>query len=434
MVVRRDWALKTAEIRALLRLRKTQGSRAGRALESCYSIEDLRRLAKRKLPLPVYDYVEGGADAERTIEDNVHEFSSVEYFPRMLQGVGKVDTSTSILDQPAALPLVLAPTGFTRMVHHEGELAVARAARTAGLPYGLSSYGTTRMEDLASILPSQLWFQLYPFKDESAVDALMDRVLDSGCRTLVLTVDVPVSSLRTRDKRNGFSLPPAMTVRSIAEMARHPRWCLYMLRSDTLAFQNLPVPPGSTTDEMFAFVRKNFHDSLSWEEVERLRAKWSGKFVLKGLLRADDVAIASEIGCDAVVLSNHGGRQLDGSVSPLMVLQDVRERVGGSLQLIMDSGVRTGSDIAATVALGADACSIGRAYLYGLAAGGEPGVSHALALLGAGLRRTMGMLGVKTINELKQTGPTLVGLRRDASALVRPVMESSQPGAALTVT
>ena len=321
----------------------------------------------------------------------------MEFRPRVLRDVSAVDTSTSVLGRPSRLPLVLAPTGFTRMMQHEGEPAVARAAAAAGVPYALSTLGTTSPEELRAAAPdADTWFQLYLWKDRAASDELVERVARAGYETLVLTVDTPVAGARRRDVRNGLTIPPSLTVRTVADMARHPAWWLNLLTTAPLEFASLRSWDGTVAD----LVAHVLDPSAGPAELARLRERWPGRLVVKGVQSADDARAVVDAGADGVVVSNHGGRQLDRAPTPLELLPEVVAAVGGRAEVLVDTGITNGADVVAAVAMGATACMVGRAYLYGLMAGGQRGVTSSLDILESEVVRTMQLLGATSVAEL----------------------------------
>jgi L-lactate dehydrogenase (cytochrome) len=324
-------------------------------------------------------------------------FDALELRARVLRDVSKPDPSTTILGRPSALPLVLAPTGFTRMVHHEGERAVAASAAAAGIPYALSTVGTTSVEDLAaSVTGSRLWFQLYVWQDRPRSQELVDRAAAAGYEALVLTVDVPVQGARMRDVRNGMTIPPTLTARSLLDFARHPAWWGNLLTTEPLSFASFSSGP----EALHEIIGSMFDPAMTIEDVAWLRAAWPRALVVKGVQTVDDARILADAGVDAIVLSNHGGRQLDQARPPVRLLPEVVDAVGDRIEVMVDSGIRTGTHIAAAVALGARACLVGRAYLYGLMAAGGPGVDRSIAVLADELVRTMQLLGAPTITDL----------------------------------
>jgi len=368
-----------------------------RRLGRAQDIADLRELARRRSPRAVFDYVDGAAEDEISLRRAREAFARVEFRPRVLRDVSAVDPSTSVLGRPSRLPLVLAPTGFTRMMQHEGEPAVARAAGAAGVPYALSTLGTTSPEELRAAAPdSDAWFQLYLWRDRAATDELVDRVAQAGYGTLVLTVDTPVAGARRRDVRNGLTIPPSLTVRTVADMARHPAWWLNLLTTAPLEFASLRSWDGTVAD----LVAHVLDPSAGPAELARLRERWPGTLVVKGVQSVEDACAVVDAGADAVVISNHGGRQLDRAPTPLELLPDVVAALGGRAEVLVDTGITNGADVVAAVAMGATACLVGRAYLYGLMAGGQRGVTRSLAILESEVVRTMALLGATNVAEL----------------------------------
>jgi L-lactate dehydrogenase (cytochrome) len=389
------------EIRELVRARPPELRAARRRLAHCHDIADLRRAARRLIPRPVFDYVDGGADEELSLAGNVEAFRRWRFVPRALADVSTVDTTGHVLGHPVPLPLVLAPAGFTHLMHPAGEIAAARAAARHGLPYTLSTMANTSITDLAAAVRGDLWFQLYILADGGMTRELVDRAAASGYRVLVVTVDTMVAGRRVRDVRNGLTVPPELTVRTIASIGSHPAYWLRMLRSPAIRSANLGVRRSLTIPGTARF----FHPGITWDDIAALRERWTGKLVIKGPLGP------AEAGADGVQLSNHGGRQLDRAAAPIDLLPAVRDAVGQDLAVLVDSGVRHGADIATAVALGADAVAIGRAYLYGLMAAGEPGVDKALDLLAEQFRRTLQLLGVTSAAELRKHAPELLSRR-----------------------
>jgi len=368
-----------------------------RRLGRAQDIADLRELARRRSPRAVFDYVDGAAEDEISLRRAREAYARVEFRPRVLRDVSAVDTSTSVLGRPSQLPLVLAPTGFTRMMQHEGEPAVARAAAGAGVPYVLSTLGTTSPEELRTAAPeSDTWFQLYLWKNRAASHELVERVAHAGYGTLVLTVDTPVAGARRRDVRNGLTIPPSLTVRTVADMARHPAWWLNLLTTAPLEFASLRSWDGTVAD----LVAHVLDPSAGLAELASLRERWPGTLVVKGVQSVEDACAVVDAGADAVVVSNHGGRQLDRAPTPLELLPDVVAAIGGRAEVLVDTGITNGADVVAAVAMGATACLVGRAYLYGLMAGGQRGVTRSLDILEAEVVRTMQLLGVTSVAEL----------------------------------
>ena len=386
-----------SEFRPLLQVQPITLDRTGRRLRRAASVEDLREQARRRVPRAVFDYTDGGAGREVSLRRSRAAFDRVEFLPTVLRDVSSVDVSTTVLGRPAALPLVLAPTGFTRMMNHQGEPAVARAAARAGVPYALSTMGTTSPERLAAEAPDgRRWFQLYLWRDRAASTELVRRAAESGYEALVLTVDTPVGGLRLRDVRNGMTIPPALTARTILDGARHPSWWVDLLTTEPLEFASLNSFAGTVSD----LASQVFDPSATLADVRWLREQWSGPLIVKGLLTVDDAVAAVDAGADGVVVSNHGGRQLDQSPTPLEQLPAIAESIGDRAEVYVDGGVLSGSDIMAAVALGARAVLVGRAYLYGLMAGGEAGVDRVLEILRREMVTAMQLTGVTSVAEL----------------------------------
>jgi L-lactate dehydrogenase (cytochrome) len=400
--------VRPAEIRQLIGFRAPQMRRARRAVARCVTIQDLQRVARRWWPRAVRDYVDGGADGEVSVSRNRQAYESFDFVPIALRDVGAVDSGTDFLGRRTLLPFLLGPTGMTRMMHPDGEVAAARAAQEAGIAYTVSTLSTVSLEDVAREHNTDLWFQLYVWRDRELSRQLLGRAHAAGYRVLVITVDTAVSGLRVRDRHNGFSLPPHLTPRTLAEMTWHPGWCWGLLRGAPISFANFDHTLTSTGQTVMDFVARQFDPAVTWSDIEELRSLWHGPMLLKGMFGPVEACRAAEIGIDGLVLSNHGGRQLDQVVPPVVALPDVRAAVGETLQLFVDSGIRRGSDIVAALASGADGCLIGRSYLYGLGAAGQAGCSSAISILASELRRTMQLLGVRTIAEIRECGPKIV--------------------------
>jgi L-lactate dehydrogenase (cytochrome) len=366
-------------------------------------VADLRAIARRRLPGGVFDYIDGGAEDELTLESNLEAYRRVQFRPRVLRDVGEVDISSSLLGKPLSMPLVLAPTGFTRIADPAGELAVARSAGRAGLPYTLSTLGTRSIEEVAATGSARLWFQVYVWRDRQLVADMVARAAESGYEALCLTVDTAVLGKRERDVRRGFTLPPKLGLSTIFDGMVHPGWTWQFLRSEPIVFANVAgqaVGDGSDAISLAEYVGRQFDPGLSWKDVEWLRSRWNGPIVLKGIQTIEDAKLAADEGIEAIALSNHGGRQLDSAPAPLDLLPGVADAVAGRTEIICDGGVRRGSDIVKALALGATACMAGRAYLYGLGAAGEAGVDHVLDLLASDMRRTMALIGCRTVGDI----------------------------------
>jgi L-lactate dehydrogenase (cytochrome) len=385
-----------SELREVLQLRRPTLNPVDRRLGAALSIDDLREVAARTTPRAVFDYVDGAADAELTARRNRAAFAAVELVPEYLSPVDHPDLSTRVFGREISMPLIFAPTGYTRMMQHEGEAAVARVAARHDLPYTLSTVGTSTVEDVAAAAPGgEHWFQLYLTRNERLNAELLDRALAAGFTTVVLTVDTPVAGRHLKDMRNGLTIPPSLTPRTLLGMARYPSWVLNKLTTAPITFASL----SSMTSDAIDAVRVAdvvFEPTLNYEHLAWLRANWPHRLLVKGILSPRDARRAVEAGADGVVVSNHGGRQLDRAPATLTVLPGIREALGPDATVILDSGVRHGQDILAARALGADAVMIGRAYLYGLMAGGERGVERAVSILREEYSRSLQLLGLKS--------------------------------------
>jgi len=378
--------MRLSEIREVIQFRRLEPDRVARQLRSCLNVGELRRLSRRRLPRAVFDYVDGGADEEITLRGNEAAFRAWRFAPRVLEGAGAPAISTELFGRPFAAPLMLCPTGYTRMMHPDGEEAVARATRARRLPYALSTVGTTTIEDLAATGHEDLWFQLYVLRD----------------RGLQVTVDTPVTGIRERDVRNGLTIPPELSPYTVADIAVHVGYWTGMLRSPALRFANLGEPKIGYERVTSANMGTLFDPALTWDDLAEVRSWWKGPMLIKGWVGPDDARVARSIGIDGVHLSNHGGRQLDRAIPTVDLVAPVREALGDEGTIVVDSGVRHGADIAIAVALGADMCGVGRPYLYGLSVAGERGVLHTVDLLLEQLRRTMHLAGVASLADLRR--------------------------------
>ena len=393
-------------LRSVLRFRRRARTRAERLRAEAVNIDDLRRLALRRLPNGVFNYIDGGAEDEVTMRANREAFRRWNFAPRVLRDMSQVDTSTTLLGRRLPFPLVLAPAGFTRMPDPDGELAVARAAARAGIPYCLSTVATRSIEEVAAAADGCHWFQLYPLRDRELTRDLVQRAADAGYQAMMPTVDMAVSGRRERDVRRGFTLPPQIGLGTILDGIRHPGWTWRFIRSEPIVFSNVlgrSASDGTTPVALADFINTQFDPGFSWRDVAWLRDAWQGSLVIKGIQTVADARIAADHGCDAIVLSNHGGRQLDGAPPALDLVAPVADAVGDRIALICDGGVRRGGDIVKALALGADACMAGRAYLYGLGAGGEAGVDYAISLLAEEMSRTMALIGCASVAEIGRT-------------------------------
>jgi L-lactate dehydrogenase (cytochrome) len=369
-----------------------------RRLASAATVWDLRSLARRHVPRAVFDYVDGAAESEISLRRSRDAFAHVEFVPSVLTDVSAVDTSTTILGRRSAMPLVFAPTGFTRLMHHDGEPAVARVAGELGIPYALSTLGTTSPEDVAAAAPdTDKWFQLYLWNDREAGVELVRRAKAAGFTTLILTVDTPVAGARLRDVHNGFTIPPTLSARTVLDMAMHPGWWFNKLTTEPLRFAVFSETQGTVAD----LINRVFDPTITIADLGWLRDEWDGPIVIKGIQTVADARAVVDAGMDAVVISNHGGRQLDRAPIPLEQLPAIAEAIGHRAEVFIDGGVLNGADVVAAVARGARAVMVGRAYLYGLMAGGERGVARAGELIRQEFVRTMRLLGVASVPDLK---------------------------------
>ena len=400
-------------LRSVLRFRKFETDPVLRRLAGAASIADLRRIAQRRLPGGVFDYIDGGAEDERSLHRNAAAFEQLEFRPRILRDVSNIETATTLLGRPLAFPLVLAPTGFTRIADPEGELAVARAAERAGIPYTLSTLATRSIEEVAEVSGGRKWFQVYVWRDRGLLKEMLERAAESHYEAIMITVDTAVLGRRERDIRRGFTLPPKIGLDTLLAGALHPGWTWDFVRAEPIAFANVvgrSVGDGSDPITLSEYINNQFDPALSWEHIDWFRDHWSGPIILKGVQSLEDAHLAANAGVEAIALSNHGGRQLDGSPPPLELVAPIADAVGDRVEILCDGGVRRGSDIVKAVALGARACMAGRPYLYGLGAGGERGVDHALNHLQEGVAQTLALVGTPRIED---TTPDLVRWRSD---------------------
>ncbi len=393
-------------LRGVVRFEDFERDPDARRLAHAASVDDLRAIARRRLPAGVFDYVDGGAEDELTLAANAAAFRQTRFRPRVLRNVGAVDVSSALFGSPVHLPLVLAPTGFTRLVHPEGERAVARAAANAGVPFTLSTLSTCSIEEVRAVSEGRLWFQVYAWRDRGLVKEMVDRAAAARYEALVLTVDTAVLGRRERDVRRGFALPPALGPRTFLDGALHPQWTWRFLRNDPIRFANVlgrDVGDAATPVTMSEYISTQFDPALAWADVEWLQAIWDGPIVLKGVQTEADASIAADLGVTAVALSNHGGRQLDGAPAPFSLVAPVADAVGDRAAIICDGGLRRGSDIVKALAAGATACMAGRAYLYTLAAAGERGVDRLLSWWHDDMARSMTLLGVADVAGLDRS-------------------------------
>jgi L-lactate dehydrogenase (cytochrome) len=386
------------DLAPMLRFKRPPLSARTRRLEAALTIGDLREIARRRTPKAAFEFTDGAAEGEISLARARQAFQDVEFHPRILRDVSTVDTSVEVLGRRSALPFGIAPTGFTRLMHTEGERAGATAAAAVGIPFCLSTMGTTSIEDVASAAPGgRTWFQLYVWKDRDRSMALVERAAAVGFDTLQVTVDVPVAGARLRDKRNGMTIPPTLTPRNVLDALPRPRWWFDLLTTEPLAFASLDSWSGSVAE----LVDTMFDPTVTYDDLAWIKDRWPGKVVVKGIQSVEDAVAVTELGVDGVVVSNHGGRQLDRAPIPFHLLPDVVREVGGVVEVHLDTGIMHGADIVAAVAHGATFTLIGRAYLYGLMAGGRAGVDRAIAILAEQIERTMRLLGVGSLAELE---------------------------------
>ena len=393
------------ELAGLMRFRKPILNGRKRRLSRALTIYDLRDIAKRRTPQAPFDYTDGGADSESSLTRARSTFERVEFQPRILRDVSVVDTSVKMLGQTMSMPIGIAPTGFTRMMQTEGEYAGATAARDAGIPYTLSTMGTRSIEDVARIAPDgRNWFQLYMWKDRDRSMALVDRAKAVGFDTLVLTVDVPVAGARLRDVRNGMTIPPSLTSKTILNALPRPAWWVNFLTTDSLKFASLDSWKGTVAELLDSM----FDPTVTFEDLKWIRKQWDGNLLVKGIQNIDDAVLAQKAGADAISLSNHGGRQLDRAPVPYLLIPEARKALGKKFEIHADTGIMHGADVVACIAAGANFTWIGRAYLYGLMAGGKEGVDRSLEILRTQMVRTMKLLGVCSLEELNPSHVKLI--------------------------
>lgn len=388
---------KIRELAPLIGFRRPQRNLTKRRLAGALTVDDLRRIAKRRTPKAAFDYTDGAAEDELSIGRARQAFRDIEFHPAILRDVTDVRTGWDVLGGPVALPFGIAPTGFTRLMQTEGEIAGARAAAQAGIPFSLSTLGTASIEDVTSAVPhGRKWFQLYMWRDRDRSMALLRRAADAGFDTLLATVDCPVAGARLRDTRNGMAIPPALTLRTVLDTIPHPAWWFNLFTTDPLAFASLDRWSGTVGEYMDTM----FDPSMTFDDLAWVKAQWPGRFVVKGIQTLEDARAVVDLGVDGIVLSNHGGRQLDRAPVPFHLLPTVARELGNDTEILIDTGIMSGADIVAAIALGARCTLIGRAYLYGLMAGGEAGVNRVIEILSQQITRTMRLLGVNCLEEL----------------------------------
>ena len=386
------------DLTALMKFKKPELNAKRRRLQSALTIYDLRTIAKRRTPKPAFDYTDGSAEAEISLARARQAFEDIQFNPSILRDVSTVDTAATVLGGPADLPFGIAPTGFTRMMQTEGEIAGASAAGAAGIPFSLSTLGTCSVEDVQAANPGgRNWFQLYMWKDRDRSMALVDRAAAAGFDALLVTVDVPVAGARLRDIRNGMTIPPTLGIKTILNAVPRPAWWINFLTTEPLAFASLDRWPGTVAQ----YLDSTFDPTVTFEDLAWIKEQWRGKLVVKGVQSLDDARKLASMGVDGIVLSNHGGRQLDRAPIPFHLLPAVAREVGADTEILLDTGIMSGADIVAAIALGARFTLVGRAYLYGLMAGGREGVDRTIEILSSEIGRTMRLLGVTSLAELE---------------------------------
>jgi L-lactate dehydrogenase (cytochrome) len=389
---------RPSDLAQLLRFRSFVPDGRKRRLSRAFTIYDLRAIAKRRTPQAPFDYTDGSADQEISLGKARQAFEDIEFQPAILRDVSDVKTSWNVLGSPVSFPVAIAPTGFTRMMHTEGEIAGCTAAESAGIPYSLSTMGTRSIEEVAEAAPNgRNWFQLYMWKDRERSMALVDRAKQAGFDSLMLTVDVPVAGDRLRDKYNGMTIPPSLTLKTITNAIPRPEWWWNFLTTDPLKFASLESWNGTVAELLDSM----FDPTVDFDDLKWIKKQWGGKVIVKGIQTLDDAKKVAKLGVDAIVLSNHGGRQLDRAPVPFHLLPSVHKELNKDLEIMVDTGIMHGADIVASIAHGAKLTLIGRAYLYGLMAGGREGVDRSLQILDGQMRRTMKLLGVGSLEELE---------------------------------
>ena len=389
---------KPSELMEFMQFKKPSLDFTGNRLEKALTIYDLRKIAKRRTPAAAFDYTDGAAEGEFSMNRARQAFEDIEFHPGVLTDVSTVDTTTEVLGGTSAMPFGIAPTGFTRLMQTEGEIAGSGAAGAAGIPFCLSTLGTTSIEDVRKVNPDgRLWFQLYVMREREISYGLVERAAKAGFDTLFFTVDTPVAGARLRDKRNGFSIPPQLSLKTVANAIPRPWWWYDFLTTPKLEFASLSSTGGTVGELLNAAM----DPSINYEDLKEIRSIWPGKIVIKGVQNVEDSKKLADLGVDGILLSNHGGRQLDRAPVPFHLLPEVVREVGMDTEVMVDTGIMNGADVVACLALGAKFTLIGRAYLYGLMAGGRRGVDRTIEILSEEVRRTMKLLQVHNIAELE---------------------------------
>ena len=375
-------------------------------LKDCHNVEDFRKLAKKKLPSPIFHYIDGGSDDEVTLRRNTESFNKCDLVPNVLADVSNIDLSTTVLGQKIAFPLFLAATAMHKLYHHHGERAAAKAAEKMDTMFGISTMATTSIEEIGKLTNGPKLFQLYIHKDRGLTDNLIERCKKAGFNSMCLTVDTVVAGNRERDHRTGFSTPPRLTLGSLLSFAMHPQWSLNYLFGSKFKLENIihMTGKGSSIDKsIIDYINEQFDPSMNWKDAEYCVKKWGGPFALKGVMSVEDAKRAIDIGCTAIMVSNHGGRQLDGSRAPFDQLAEIVDAVGDKIEVILDGGIKRGTHVLKALAVGAKACSFGKGYLFALGAGGEKGVEAILQKMKAEINRDMILMGCKSVKDLNRS-------------------------------
>ena len=375
-------------------------------INGCYNFEDFRKLAKKKLPSPIFNYIDGGADDEITLRRNTEAFDDCDLVPNILNNVGEPDLSTTIFGKKIDMPIFLSPTAMQRLYHHDGDKASARAAEKFGTFYSMSSMANTTIEEISNVSSGPKLFQLYVHKDKSITDDLIERSKRSGFDAMCLTVDTLVAGNRERDHRTGFTTPPKLTFQSLINFAMRPQWVFNYFTHPKFELANVSKKTDKGTNiakSVIDYVNEQYDPAMDWKDAEYIVKKWDGPFALKGVMSVEDAKKAIDIGCTAIIISNHGGRQLDGSRSPFDQVKAISDAVGDKLEIILDGGIRRGTHVLKALSAGATACSFGRAFLFSLGAGGQKGVERMLENMHKEIRRNMILMGCKNIKDLDRS-------------------------------
>mgnify|MGYP001219361113 CR=1 FL=1 len=376
------------------------------SLKDCYNFDDFRKLAKKKLPSPIFHYIDGGSDDETTLKRNTEAFNDCDLIPNVLASVGKPDLSTNIFGRKIDMPIFLSPCAMQRLYHHDGDKASAKAANKFGTFYSMSTMANNTIEEISNLSSGPKLFQLYVHKDQSITNDLIDRCRRSGFDGMCLTVDTLVAGNRERDHRTGFTTPPKLTLKSLLSFAMHPAWVFNYLTHEKFKLANVATKTDKGTNiakSVIDYINEQYDPAMNWKDAEYCVKKWNGPFALKGVMSVEDAKRAIDIGCSAIMISNHGGRQLDGSRSPFDQIKAISDAVGDKLEIILDGGIRRGSHVLKAIAAGAKACSFGKMFLFSLAAGGQQGVEHLLKTIHDEINRNMVLMGCKNLKELNSS-------------------------------